>query len=135
MNKITVGELIKELEKLDKDKPVELSVNYDNCDHIQDLCYVDDFKDSLCGGKGWVTLIGKSLHHNYKENEELRRENKMLKDELEMYKAPNCRKCMNYCNDKSSDYCLCDERKENYFAFPFGWNYVEGAKECEYYEE
>lgn len=54
---MTVGELIKELEKLDKDKPVEVSVNYDNCDHVQSLCSVYDFKDSYFGD-GWVTLIG-----------------------------------------------------------------------------
>lgn len=54
---MTVGELIKELEKLDKDKPVEVSVNYDNCDHVQKLCSVYDFKDSYFGD-GWVTLIG-----------------------------------------------------------------------------
>ena len=51
---MTVGELIKELKKLDKDKPVEVSVNYDNCDHVQKLCSVYDFKDSYFGD-GWVT--------------------------------------------------------------------------------
>lgn len=54
---MTVGQLIKELEKLDKDKPVEVSVNYDNCDHIQKLESVYDFNDSYFGD-GWVTLIG-----------------------------------------------------------------------------
>ena len=54
---MTVGKLIKELEKLDKDKPVEISVNYDNCNHIQKLCSVYDFNDSYLGD-GWVTLRG-----------------------------------------------------------------------------
>lgn len=53
----TVGELIKELEKCDKDKPVEVSVLYDNCEHIQYLSSVYDFKDSLIGD-GWVILRG-----------------------------------------------------------------------------
>lgn len=54
---MTVGKLIKKLEKLDKDKPVEISVNYDNCNHIQKLCSVYDFNDSYFGD-GWVTLRG-----------------------------------------------------------------------------
>ena len=53
----TVGELIKELEKCDKDKPVEVSVLYDNCEHIQKLNHVYDFKDVYIGD-GWVTLRG-----------------------------------------------------------------------------
>ena len=55
--KFIVGELIKELEKLDKDKPVEVSVTYDNCEHIQPLSSVYDFNDSYFGD-GWVTLRG-----------------------------------------------------------------------------
>ena len=53
MTKITVGELIKELLKLPSDKTVKLSVNYDNCDHMQDLncVYFDD-------GISWIVLSG-----------------------------------------------------------------------------
>lgn len=54
---LTVGDLINELEKLDKDKTVEVSVTYNGCDHIQKLCSVYDFNDSYFGN-GWVTLIG-----------------------------------------------------------------------------
>lgn len=54
---MTVNDLIKKLEKLDKDKPVKVSVNYDNCDHIQKLGSVYDFNDSYFD-KGWITLIG-----------------------------------------------------------------------------
>lgn len=54
---LTVGDLINELEKIDKDKPVEVSVTYNGCDHIQKLCSVYDFNDSYFGN-GWVTLIG-----------------------------------------------------------------------------
>ena len=56
--RFTVGELIKELEKIeDKHKVVEVSVLYDNCEHIQYLSSVYDFKDALIGD-GWVTLRG-----------------------------------------------------------------------------
>lgn len=57
MKGMTVGELIKELKKLDKNKPVDVCVTYDNCDHIQSLGSVYDFNDSYFGD-GWVTLIG-----------------------------------------------------------------------------
>ena len=53
MNKMTVGDLIQELEKIPKDKVVKLSVNWDNCDHIQSLTKVYHH-DSL----EWITLIG-----------------------------------------------------------------------------
>ena len=54
MNKMTVGDLIQELEKIPKDKVVKLSVNWDNCDHIQSLTKVYHH-DSL----EWITLIGR----------------------------------------------------------------------------
>lgn len=79
----------------------------------------------------WLT---ESDYLKYKlENE--RKENEQLKQELDTYTAPNCKKCMNYCQDEVSDYCLVDEREDTYFAFPYGWNYNKGAKECEYYDE
>lgn len=54
MTEITVGELIKELSKIPKDKIVELNVNYDNCNHIQDLkeIYYNENYD-------WIVLSGK----------------------------------------------------------------------------
>ena len=54
---ITVGELIKELEKLPKDFTVEVSVTYDNCEHIQPLGQVYSYKD--CKHIDWITLRGK----------------------------------------------------------------------------
>lgn len=54
--KFSVGDLIKELEKLDPDKQVELSVSYDNCEHIQPLQSIFDFDGHISGG--WVTLRG-----------------------------------------------------------------------------
>lgn len=58
MTKITVGKLIKELSKLPKDKTVELSVNYDNCDHIQSLKRIYHNKDI-----DWIILSGKGVKH------------------------------------------------------------------------
>ena len=53
MTKITVRELIKELLELPLDKTVKLSVNYDNCDHMQDLkCAYHD------KGISWIVLSG-----------------------------------------------------------------------------
>ena len=51
--KITVGELIKELQTLPKDKTVEVSVNYDHCDHIQKLSKIYPNP-----GFDWITLAG-----------------------------------------------------------------------------
>ena len=54
----TVGELIKELEEIPKNFKVELSVNYDNCDHIQPLkkIYVPNPETEYID---WITLRGK----------------------------------------------------------------------------
>ena len=54
--KVTVEDLYIELKKLvengDGDKPVKLSVTWDDCDHIQDLRgFSTDFK-------GWILLMG-----------------------------------------------------------------------------
>lgn len=54
--KVTVNDLYFELKKLvengDGDKPVKLSVTWDNCDHLQDLrAFSDDCKD-------WILLMG-----------------------------------------------------------------------------
>ena len=52
-----VDELIKELEKLPKNLTVKLSVNYDHCDHIQNLKEVYHYNETpwvvLKGGKEW----------------------------------------------------------------------------------
>ena len=54
MTKITVGELIKELSRLPSDKTVKLSVNYDHCDHMQNLTEV------YCYEKiDWIVLKGR----------------------------------------------------------------------------
>lgn len=54
--KVTVNDLYAELQKLvengDGNKPVKLSVTWDNCDHLQDLrAYSADFD-------GWILLMG-----------------------------------------------------------------------------
>lgn len=55
--KVTVKELAYQLKCLIEngygDKTIELSVNYDNCDHIQDLSKVYWNKDF-----NWITLAG-----------------------------------------------------------------------------
>ena len=51
---ITIEELIKELEKHPKDKTVEISVTYDNCEHVQPLKKV-----SATEGIEWIVLRGK----------------------------------------------------------------------------
>lgn len=48
-----VDELIKELEKLPKNLTVKLSVNYDHCDHIQNLKEVYHYNETP-----WVVLKG-----------------------------------------------------------------------------
>ena len=50
--KVTVNDLYFELEKLiengEGDKPIKLSVTWDNCDHLQNLrAYSTDFKNYL----------------------------------------------------------------------------------------
>ncbi len=56
MNGMNVGDLIKELEKLPKDFTVEVSVTYDNCEHIQPLGQVYFCED--CKFIDWITLRG-----------------------------------------------------------------------------
>ena len=53
--RFTVGELIEELEKLPKQLTVELSVNYDNCNHIQPLGEVYSSKSKYID---WIVLMG-----------------------------------------------------------------------------
>ena len=53
---ITVSELIKELEKLPKDFTVEVSVRYDNCEHIQPLGQV--YSCTNCKHIDWIVLRG-----------------------------------------------------------------------------
>lgn len=53
--RFTVSDLIKELEKLPQDFNVELSVRYDNCEHIQQLGEVISFKSSDID---WILLRG-----------------------------------------------------------------------------
>ena len=53
---VTVNDLYIELKKLvengDGDKPVKLSVNFHDCDHLQDLrAYSTDFDE-------WILLMG-----------------------------------------------------------------------------
>lgn len=96
------------------------------------------YEDGECGDFGyWIedTVTGEKI-----ENEKvvallnnLYDENRELRHELEIYTAPNCKKCMNYCTDKADDYCLCDERENTYFAFPYRWDYKAGAEKCKYY--
>jgi len=54
--KVTVNDLYIELKKLvengDGDKPVKLSVNWDNCDHLQDLRAISD------DCRSWILLMG-----------------------------------------------------------------------------
>ena len=52
---LTVGELIKELEKLPKHLKVELSVRYDKCRHIQPLY---DVYNSASADIDWIVLMG-----------------------------------------------------------------------------
>ena len=66
-----------------------------------------------------------------KRIKQLEKENEEFREEIN---AKNCHKCMNYCQDKASDYCLVDEREPTYFPFPFGWNYKTEAEKCQYYE-
>ena len=54
--KVTVNDLYFELKKLiekgDGDKPVKLSVNWDNCDHLQNLrAFSEDYGN-------WILLMG-----------------------------------------------------------------------------
>ena len=54
--KVTVNDLYIELKKMiengEGDKPVKLSVTWDNCDHLQDLrAYSTDYT-------GWLLLMG-----------------------------------------------------------------------------
>ena len=51
---MNVKELIDELKELPEDTEVQLSVNYDNCWHIQEAEHVSYFKPGE-----WVTIIGK----------------------------------------------------------------------------
>lgn len=51
---MNIGDLKKILEQLPDDLKVRVSVNYDTCDHIQDLEYVDFFDEIP-----WITLRGK----------------------------------------------------------------------------
>ena len=53
MCEISVKRLKELLEPLNDDLIVKVSVNYDNCDHIQNLKHVDVF-DSI----PWITLRG-----------------------------------------------------------------------------
>lgn len=53
---MTIGELIKELEKLPKHLTVKLSVNYDDCNHIQPLGRVYSLRSADID---WILLIGK----------------------------------------------------------------------------
>lgn len=53
--RFTVGELIKELEKLPKDYAVDVSVTYDNCEHIQPLNKIAYYEGRFID---WVTLRG-----------------------------------------------------------------------------
>ncbi|WP_296885115.1 hypothetical protein [uncultured Methanobrevibacter sp.] len=52
---LTVGELIKELEKLPKHLKVEVAVVYDNCRHIQPLYKVFN---SASADIDWIILMG-----------------------------------------------------------------------------
>lgn len=54
MCKISVKRLKELLEPIDDDLIVRVSVNYNNCDHIQDLKHIDFFEDIP-----WITLRGK----------------------------------------------------------------------------
>lgn len=55
--KVTVNDLYFELKKLvengDGDKQIKLSVNFDDCDHLQDL---QAFSDDCC--EDWILLMG-----------------------------------------------------------------------------
>lgn len=51
---ITIGELINELEKHPKNKTVDVSVRYDNCEHIQPLKEVNATE-----GIDWIVLRGR----------------------------------------------------------------------------
>lgn len=54
--KVTVNDLYIELKKIvengDGDKPVKLSVTWDNCDHLQNLRAISDDYGS------WILLMG-----------------------------------------------------------------------------
>lgn len=56
-SKVTVNDLYNQLSDLiadgDGDKIVKLSINYDHCDHMQNLKEVYSFKEI-----NWVTLLG-----------------------------------------------------------------------------
>lgn len=54
MSEITVEKLIQILKGLPKDKIVEVSVTYDNCEHIQTL---GEVTHTEC--VNWITLRGK----------------------------------------------------------------------------
>lgn len=55
MRVCTVGDLIRDLEKIPEDYIVRVSVAYDDCEHIQYLNTIYTFKGC---GNGWVTLSG-----------------------------------------------------------------------------
>lgn len=53
--RFTVEELIRELEKLPKHYTVEVSVTYDNCEHIQPLSKISYYDGRFID---WITLRG-----------------------------------------------------------------------------
>lgn len=80
--KVTVNRLCTELHKLiDKgfgNKIVELSINYDNCDHIQPLNKIYAFEN--CERIDWIMLRGTGSELK-KTNEELHKEiQRIVKD-------------------------------------------------------
>lgn len=51
----TVGELIEELEKFPKTYTIDVSVTYDNCEHIQPLSKISHYEGRFID---WITLRG-----------------------------------------------------------------------------
>ena len=57
--KLTVFELIKQLQKYPMTQEVKLSVNYDDCEHIQDLRSIYSYDEM-----GWLVLSGRSAKND-----------------------------------------------------------------------
>lgn len=81
---VTVEDLYVELKKLIKNgeakKPVKLSVNYDNCDHIQGLKRIH-----RNDGFDWITLDGKGIEFYKEENARLSERISDLEELNEIY--------------------------------------------------
>ena len=90
---------------------------------------VEDFREY------WIA-IEKEFYEVYSEIRQLKIENRELKEQLQKYTAPNCRKCIHYACDSASASCMNpDSVIGEWNPFPYEWDYEQGARDCKEYEE